>query len=408
MAKFKFKFDETLETIINIDLENQNVPCLVGYFGIGKSSFAEYIARRKHTKCFTIACNQLGDKTDVTGVRLMPVDPSNMEKGYAQMFYPHHILTEANIYAKEHPTESPILFLDEINRTTPDVTSELLSIPTARRIGSTYLEPNLNIIIACNDEGNVCALDKASISRFSIYHVEPDTATFIRVNPGLNQYIHAVLTSHPELIVSKPIKDTQSNDPDDIDDIIGEENDMDQVSVPRTITGLSKFLNRIGDKTMFDFISTKVVSEGEEKNMLELIIESHVGRTAFSAALMSEIASNLSKLSFANTQPTVTVGKPAVYDTLKTVKTRSDLQAYINSMNERDKSGCLLYALTESQPSEAIITELANRLDNFLNEDKQTFIQLLAERSLDIDGMAILSKTNTNTGKLAAAVSLTT
>ena len=100
--------------------------------------------------------NQLADKADLTGCRLVPVGTTkNGEKEYAQVFYPHVVIRNAIKYAEENPDETPILFLDEINRTTPDVTSEALSIPTLRSIGNTNIPDNLKVIIAGNDKGKI-------------------------------------------------------------------------------------------------------------------------------------------------------------------------------------------------------------------------------------------------------------
>jgi MoxR-like ATPase len=130
------KFNDTLLDVIKVDLEVGLTPALMGEPGIGKSSFVEELARSMNTKAFVLPCNQLADKADLTGARLVPTADG---KSYSQVFYPHHVVQEAIEYALANPRENPILFLDEINRTTPDVTSAVLTMETLRRLGSVEL-----------------------------------------------------------------------------------------------------------------------------------------------------------------------------------------------------------------------------------------------------------------------------
>ena len=143
----------------------------MGEPGIGKSSFTEALAEAMDTKCFVLPVNQLADKADLTGARLVPYEQADGTTSYKQVFFPHQVIMDAIDYAVANPREWPILFLDEINRTTPDVTSASLSMPTMRAIGSIKLPSNLRLMIAGNDKGNVTTLDEASLSRFAIYHV---------------------------------------------------------------------------------------------------------------------------------------------------------------------------------------------------------------------------------------------
>ena len=188
---------ENLDLLVPADLDANKVPMLIGEPGIGKSSWVEALARRMGTQCFTLAVNQLADKADLTGARLVPVQKPDGSTDYEQVFFPHQVINQAIAYAEEHPAETPILFLDEINRTTPDVTSEALSIPTARSIGNRKLPMNLKVLTAGNDKGNVQSLDQASITRFVLYRVQPDIATFLAVNPDLSPYVVNVLKKNP-------------------------------------------------------------------------------------------------------------------------------------------------------------------------------------------------------------------
>ena len=71
------KFDQTFTDLVKKDIEQNNIPMLLGEPGIGKSSWLEALAVQMHTKCFVLACNQLADKADLTGARLVPVTDKN-------------------------------------------------------------------------------------------------------------------------------------------------------------------------------------------------------------------------------------------------------------------------------------------------------------------------------------------
>lgn len=64
----KFKFNDTLKTLVMHDLANNQIPMLLGEPGIGKSSWVEDLAKEMKTKSFTLACNQLADKSDLTEI----------------------------------------------------------------------------------------------------------------------------------------------------------------------------------------------------------------------------------------------------------------------------------------------------------------------------------------------------
>lgn len=392
------KFDNTLMTCVRKDLEKNLIPMLLGEPGIGKSSWLQALAQRMHTKCFTLACNQLADKADLTGARLVPVtDDKGNTVSYKQVFYPHAVIHDAIVYAKENPRETPILFMDELNRTTPDVTSEALSIPTLRAIGSVELPDNLRVVIAGNDKGNVTSLDEASISRFVLYHVVPDTQTFLALDPELNPFVKAVLTAHPECIFCKgTVVKTESDDDDDqdwvIDNILDDGEDMAQITTPRTISGVSDWLNSFTNQELMKLLAETHTVEGQEVSALQEAIEGHVGSTQFSALLLNEIASGV--MNVHNQANINTVGKPACYDDMKACPDVTSLNAFITSMTDRDKSGCLLYALYEPADNTIFINALSDSINKLFADDMKTLMTLSAVDKLDGDNVHAMLQTN--------------
>ena len=408
------RFDSTLMTFVKKDLAHGNIPMLLGEPGIGKSSWVEDLAKQLHTKCFTLACNQLADKADLTGARLVPVTVEKkvpdgkggfnveQEQTYAQVFYPHAIIHEAIEYAKANPRETPILFLDELNRTTPDVTSEALSIPTLRKIGSAELPSNLRVVTAGNDKGNVTVLDEASISRFVLYHVNPDKDTFVAVNPELNVYVKAVLDKNPGVLFCKRIIAVTAQDDDQngsgspaandtslIEEIIGDVEDMSQLTTPRTLTSVSRWLNEFDNQELIQLMNTP--SDGECQNALQEGIEGHVGQTNFAVLLMAEIANNV--MTTNNQANALTVPKPGAYDSLKACTDMTAMNAFIGTMTDADKSGCIVYALWEKQDNSRLLQALASVTQTLTGPDMLMVGNLATSDQLDTDNVSAFMAT---------------
>lgn len=373
------KFNDTLTKFVSHDIEVGKIPMLLGEPGIGKSSWFISLARAMRTQIFVLPCNQLADKTDLTGARLVPEGDT-----YKQVFYPHAVISDAINYAKENPREQPILFLDEINRTTPDVTSALLSIPTLRAVGSVQLPKNLRVVCAGNDKGNVTALDEASITRFVFYKTQPDVATFLSLDDNLNVHIKAVLEEHPEFIFCKPIFEVSDEDADKdigIDDILTDDDGMQQITTPRTISGLSDWLNSFSDAELLAALSETEMVDGEPISALQSAIEGHVGDTAFARCLLAKLATNLTSAPSQNSANGVT--KPKCYDNLKQAPDMTTLAKMVEGLTDKDRSGCLVYALFEPQDNGSIIRALAQITASLTSDDFRTLMDLAAHDSLD-------------------------
>lgn len=388
---------EQLNTLIPRDLAENNVPMLVGEPGIGKSSWVEnFAASVLHTRCFCLPCNQLADKADMTGCRLVEVGVKpNGEKDYAQVFYPHKVIRDAIEYAKAHPDETPVLFLDEINRSTPDVTSEALSIPTMRSIGDNRIPDNVKVIIAGNDKGNVCAMDKASITRFVLYRVEPDVSTFLTVNKNLSPYVINVLKKNPGYIYMDAVTITAASGKDD-DDEEGDEafevefdETLDQMTTPRTITSTSRWLNGFSYDELMDMLNT----QAGEISLLQECLVAHCGNTPFTMALLEEII-NASPAS--NTGAGVlTITEPAKYRVLHQAKTRDELQDLIDKLSDDEKSELLVYSVYDKTNNTQLISMLAPAMTGGIKpKDMGALTQLSMNHGLDKANLDILMSQN--------------
>lgn len=382
------KFNDTLMKMVDADIASGLIPMLIGEPGIGKSSWVEALGQRNGTKVFVLPCNQLADKADLTGGRLVPVNGTN---DYKMVFYPHAVIMDAITYAQEHPRENPILFMDELNRTTPDVTSECLSIPTLRAIGSKELPKNLRIVTAGNDKGNITSLDEASISRFVLYRVEPDTDTFLGLDQNLNPFVKKVLLDHPNAIFCKRVRMTAANpnkkddddndDSVDIDAIIDDAEEMNQIATPRTISGVSNWLNKLSNADLRELLLDSHVVDGEEVTALQEALEGHTGKTEFTMFLLAEIAGGITSVN--NQGNTVAVTKPQCYDKLKACSNITDMQSMIANMNDAERSGCLVYCLYERADNAPYIKALAPEINALTQPDIRTLMKLSASDMLD-------------------------
>ncbi len=398
------KFNATLTSFVSKDLNAGKIPMLLGEPGIGKSSWTEALAASMQTKCFTLAVNQLADKADLTGARLVPTGTDN---NYKQVFYPHEVIMDAVEYATAHPRETPILFLDEINRTTADVTSAALSIPTMRRIGSIKLPPNLRVMIAGNDKGNITSLDEASISRFVLYRTEPDTQTFLDLSDSINPYIKDVLAKNPNLIFCKSIDvataDAKSDDDDDssadtlnIEDIITDGEGMQQITTPRTIMSLSDWLNEFDKNELIQLVATPAVVEGINTNMLMEGIVGHAGYTNFSVLVEEEIRKNVNTLSVAAASKTPKA--PNCYAALKQQPDMNALAVYVASLNEAELSACIVYGIYEKVDNRAILLELVKHAQKIDPNDMSMLMNMVAAEDYDKENWDVVTTSNTKIG----------
>lgn len=408
------KFNDTLTEFVRLDLEIGSVPALLGEPGIGKSSFVEALARDMDTKAFVLPCNQLADKADLTGARLVPYKKPDGTESYKQVFYPHDVVTAAIDYAEANPGEWPVLFFDEINRTTPDVTSAILTMITLRRLGREDLPKNLRIVVAGNDKGNVVALDDASVSRFAIYRVEPEAQTLIQLlGDNMNPHVRAVLTRFPHLVFEKSrpaaiMSDGMDDDDDSTtasySDLLDSGEEMLQLTTPRTIEAISKWLNTVSDEKVKEYMVTTVVNnDGRETTLLAEAIEAHVGDTEFATHLLNEVATAASAGNVSQA-PRLTAPKPNAFETLRAAQTVDELDDLISSLTEHERSGCLLHAVYDSADNAMIVTHLAQQVQSLERDHNALFVQLLANSQVNERNLEAFVGSGTASGTLAKSL----
>ena len=389
-------------------------PMLLGEPGIGKSSVVREICEQNDWDFFELLCNQLGDRSDLTGCRTVKdINPKTKEEVWSQIFFPHKAVQSAIQRAADYPDRTIVLFLDEINRTTSDITSAILSFTTARTIGTYTFPTNVRFIVAGNDKGNVVSLDEASLSRFAMYKLKPSAQTWMQITSNVNPYIKSVLEKNPSLIFCKStnVVTSQVQGSDDDDDSYGAEYEafdenadgFNQITTPRTISGLNSLMNSWDLDKIKYYIGniSKDSQTGEDCSMLQTIIEAHVGKTAFAAELCQELA-NAVKANVLNTASNLVIPtKPAQLKQLALVTDRQSQIDLLKNMSPEELSEIMAYLVYQpGVDNKDIITMIAgiyptNSLDKNVMPN---FIKLKTHDKLNPDNYTALINSGTLLG----------
>lgn len=380
-------FSDTFATLVKTDLSNGQVPALMGKPGIGKSSFVEALATDLGTECWTLPCNQLADKSDLTGARLVPTADGS---SYYQVFFPHQVVAEAIAHALAHPDQEPILFFDEVNRAPADVTSAVLTMVTLRRLGKERLPNNLRIMIAGNDQGNVTTLDDASLSRFVVYRVEPSAHTLMEIlGDQLHPAVKAVLTKHPHTVYQTYTTDADlgsDDDSGDATDLFADETEgLHQITTPRTIEGVNKWLRATPGDRLAMLVSTPSDTI-EGKSTLEEVLQAYVGETGFTTLLFNEIVTGLSNGAPVVQGPVLT--QPAAFDRIVGAKNVDDLKTIVVALDPAEAEANLVYALHSSKASAPHVRELARVTPAISSDNIRTVLSMAVSSTLNRRNLA--------------------
>ncbi len=408
-----------IKPLLIADLKAGLTPALLGEPGIGKSALIEDLSRVFKTKVFTIPVNQLGERSDLTGARIT----QNEHGDYGQTFFPHQTIMDSIRYAKEHPDEMPILFMDEFNRTSTDITSAILSFQTLREIGNFKFPDNLRMIVAGNDKGNVTSLDKASITRFAVYHVKPDIETFLAVQE-LNPFVAKVMREHPETLLAEQLQDVIESD-DDEDDVFSlsdefmDDDGFEQQTVPRTITYTSEWLTHLGiDESGSDeeleVIQLLLGATTEQSDTLMKGIIAHAGNTDFSHKLYAVLKNyfNESITGTASSKSAVLGRFKPEQDVINKLSRAEDttvVAEIVQELDDTEKQSLLIW-LFEARSAREVnnnnavttaINEIAYAIDELDSEHSSGLNSILGQsKSANEAGIKEFVDTDTRLGKM--------
>lgn len=393
------KLNQTFTDLITQNLRLGQIPILLGKAGIGKTSVLRSAAKQIEAESFTLAVNLLADKADLTGARLIQDETGE----YKQSFFPHEDIAEAVDFAEANPDRIAVITLDEINRTSGDVTSGILGVCTDRKVGRRRLPGNLYIAATGNDKGNVAAFDEASISRFVVYYVQADAQGFMDfMGDQLNDWIREVLESDNDLIGgdSTPNSIAADQDGDAGDDIQAQygdpfaDDDTSQITTPRTLEYLSDWLNDSSHDQLAIHLATPAVIDDRKLTELDEIVQGFVGNTAFANQLVGVMGRDLGGV-----QSTASISRPTSYDGLRQARTMTDRLRTINAMSDDERADALVYALADTEDSSGFINLLAENVNDLGAERNRQLLEMANTQRLDTENVKAFLESGTDLGE---------
>lgn len=156
---------QQLLTAVPLVLRGGNVPNIVGEAGIGKSALVSEIAHHMEARLFTTVVS-LSEKGDLA----IPIPPLTKDaflttKNYGQLadvkFGYTHTLIQIIQQAESFPKQTIIWFLDEFNRGSQAVQSELMNLVLQRQINDLILPDNVYLILAENPDDSMAGFENA-------------------------------------------------------------------------------------------------------------------------------------------------------------------------------------------------------------------------------------------------------
>ncbi|MHA8138451.1 ATP-binding protein [Lactobacillaceae bacterium Scapto_B20] len=211
---------QDLLTAANVVINADHVPSIVGDAGIGKSALVEDLAERNQAKLFTTVVS-LAEKGDLA----IPVPPLTSDsfvqtEHYGRLadvqFGYHHTLIQIIQYAESHPTQPIYWFLDEFNRGSQAVQSELMNLVLQRQINALILPEQVHIIIAENPDASMTGFEDRSYSvmsgddaikdrtvRLVLRSDFYDWLDWAREDDHIDPVVISYLTDHPEMLSTK-------------------------------------------------------------------------------------------------------------------------------------------------------------------------------------------------------------
>ncbi|WP_125684016.1 ATP-binding protein [Levilactobacillus yonginensis] len=195
-------------------LASGSVPTIVGEAGIGKSALVADLAAQRQAKLFTTVVS-LVEKGDL----VIPVPPLTADSfvqtaQYGSLadvrFGYSHTLVAMIRYAEAHPQQEIIWFLDEFNRGSQAVQSELMNLVLQRQINTLKLPEQVHLILAENPDATMAGFtqshygvtpgDAAIADRTTRLVLQADTVSWLqwaktvvagqpRITPLVTQYL---------------------------------------------------------------------------------------------------------------------------------------------------------------------------------------------------------------------------
>lgn len=197
-------YSECLNTV-DLIIESNDVPLIVGESGVGKTSLVKYIAKSHGYYLVVIDANLLKEG-EIGGLPIV--------ENKVTLYATHHKLMEIDEALKEKENAKVILFIDELNRCEHAVAQELMNLILNREINGYVLDKRVKVIAAMNPSNKndgfynsqyeVVDMDPAQEDRFVWVELDSDIKEWIKwamsENGNINEHIVEFLSTFPEYL----------------------------------------------------------------------------------------------------------------------------------------------------------------------------------------------------------------
>lgn len=184
---------QQLLTAIPLVIRAGHVPTIVGEAGIGKSALVHDIATQLNARLFTTVVS-LSEKGDLA----IPIPPMTESAFISTTAYGRladiqfgytHTLIQIIQQAEAAPTRPVIWFLDEFNRGTTAVQSELMNLVLQRQINDLVLPANVSLIIAENPDQQMTGFETTAYAVYTADAAINDRTTRLVMSVSVNEWL---------------------------------------------------------------------------------------------------------------------------------------------------------------------------------------------------------------------------
>lgn len=267
------------EKAMEILMDADKVPALVGTSGIGKTELVQKVASDRNAMYVSITCSlmQEGDlmlpipQTNTNSamtdklIRLLLLQNAGLESKEEMEELLQEVSRERSIdgtnaviraidedivkiikYLDENPEGEAILFLDEINRASTAVMAELMNLVLARELKGTKLPENCKIVVAMNPSSDMDGYNDTNYSVNSGDLAINDRLAFLFLQPTLQDWIDWGMEygEDGESKVDTRIMEFLSEQPEPEKLFIPDENEQFIIATPRSWKDTSDILRQ--------------------------------------------------------------------------------------------------------------------------------------------------------------------
>lgn len=204
-------FIDTLKSV-ELVLQTEEVPLVVGESGIGKTALAKRLAKENELSLVVIDGNllkegEIGGLPTVESYFSIDSNGNNIEKK-TTIYAVHTKLREIDEEIKKG--KKVLLFIDEINRCEHTVQQELMNLILNREINGYKLHKDVKILAAMNPSSKygadfdyqVIDMDAAQENRFVWLNMESDHDAWIKwaIGAGIEEKVVEFISTFPEYL----------------------------------------------------------------------------------------------------------------------------------------------------------------------------------------------------------------